>query len=101
MNVVLSRLGSTAEDYARIGISPDQVAPWEDGARTDGGPGTYEWWYFDAHLDDGAKLVVVFFTKQFTVIDRPLTPVVRIDLTLPDGTTLEKFVELDAENFSA
>ena len=70
MNASLSRLGSTAEDYERIGISPDQVASWEDGARTDGSAGTFEWWYFDTHLDDGAKLVVVFFTKEFTAIDR-------------------------------
>ena len=31
--------------------------------RTKGAPGTYEWWYFDARLDDGAKLVVVFFDQ--------------------------------------
>ena len=78
-----SRLGSTPEDYARFGIEPGAIKPREDGLRTDGGPGTYEWWYFDAHLDDGAKLVVVFATKDFTVIDRPLAPTIRIDLTLP------------------
>jgi hypothetical protein len=59
----LARLGSAAEDYERIGIKPDQVLPWEDGARTDGSAGTYEWWYFDAHLGDGAKLVVVFLPR--------------------------------------
>ena len=101
MNASLSRLGSTAEDYQRIGISPGQVAPWEDGARTDGGAGSYEWWYFDAHLDDGAKLVVVFFTKEFTAIGKPLAPMIRIDLTLPDGTTVEKLAEFDAGTFSA
>ncbi|MFJ6571136.1 hydroxyneurosporene dehydrogenase [Streptomyces sp. NPDC091292] len=96
-----ARLGSTTEDYARFGIEPRTIKPHEDGLRTDGGPGSYEWWYFDAHLDDGAKLVVVFFTKEFTVIDRPLTPVVRIDLTLPDGTALTKLVELAPATFSA
>src|SRR5882724_1810925 len=101
MNAALSRLGTTAEDYARIGISPDQVAPWEDGARTDGGAGTYEWWYFDAHLDDGAKLVVVFFTKNFTDIGKPLAPMIRIDLDLPDGTSHHKIGEFTPEEFSA
>jgi hypothetical protein len=24
----------------------------EDGIRTSGEKGTYEWWYFDAHLDE-------------------------------------------------
>jgi predicted secreted hydrolase len=97
----LARLGSTAEDYDRIGIKPDQVLPWEDGARTDGSAGTYEWWYFDAHLDDGAKLVVVFFTKNFTDINRPLAPMIRIDLDLPDGTSYNKVAEWKPEEFAA
>ena len=45
--------------------------------------------------------MVVFSTKEFTVIDRPLTPAIRIDLTLPDGTPVRKLVELDPETFSA
>ena len=100
MNASLSRLGSTAEDYERIGISPDQVASWEDGARTDGSAGTFEWWYFDTHLDDGAKLVVVFFTKEFTNISKPLAPMIRIDLDLPDGTSYNKIAEFKPEQFS-
>jgi hypothetical protein len=101
VNASLPRLGSTAEDYQRIGISPGQVAPWEDGARTDGAAGSYEWWYFDAHLDDGAKLVVVFFTKGFTDIDKPLTPMIRVDLDLPDGTSHHREAEFTPEEFSA
>ncbi|MDQ1702267.1 MAG: hypothetical protein QOF57_1519 [Frankiaceae bacterium] len=96
-----ARLGDTPEDYARLGTAPDAIKPWEDGLRTDAGPGTYEWWYFDTHLDDGAKLVLVFLTKQFTDIGRPLTPALRIDLTLPDGTAVRKLVELDRNTFSA
>jgi hypothetical protein len=96
-----ARLAGSPEDYAAIGMSPRAIKPWEDGLRTDGGPGSYEWWYFDAHLDDGTKLVVVFSTKEFTEIDKPLAPTVRIDLTLPDGTTVEKLDELDPKTFSA
>jgi hypothetical protein len=96
-----ARMGRTPEDYTAIGIEPRAVKPWEDGLRTGGRPGTFEWWYFDAHLDDGAKLVVVFSTKEFTAIDKPLAPTVRIDLTLPDGTTVEKLAELDPRTFSA
>jgi hypothetical protein len=77
------------------------VLPWEDGARTDGRAGTYEWWYFDARLDDGANLVVTFFTKNFTDIDRPLAPMIRIDLDLPDGTSHNKVAEWKPEEFSA
>src|SRR5918998_951279 len=100
VNASIARLGSTTEDYERIGIDPDRALPWEDGARTDGGAGTYEWWYFDAHLDDGAKLVVVFFTKSFTDIGRPLAPMIRIDLDLPDGTSYNKTAEWKPREYS-
>jgi hypothetical protein len=93
--------GSTPGDYARVGIEARVIKPWEDGMRTDGSPGTYEWWYFDAHLDDGAKLVVVFLTKEFTDLNKSLGPMIRIDLTLPDGTPVRKLVELAADTFSA
>ncbi len=99
--IVPARLGSTPDDYARIGVEPHAIKPWEDGMRTDGSRGTYEWWYFDAVLDDGAKLVVVFLTKDFAAVSKPLSPAIRIDLTLPDGTSIEKIGEFAAETFSA
>ncbi|MDX6211702.1 MAG: hypothetical protein QOF82_789, partial [Frankiales bacterium] len=44
---VPARLGTTTDDYERLGIRPHVIKPWEDGMRTDGSRGTYEWWYFD------------------------------------------------------
>jgi hypothetical protein len=96
-----ARLGSTPDDYERIGVEARAVKPWEDGMRTDGSRGNFEWWYFDAHLDDGAKLVVVFLTKELTALNKPLSPMIRIDLTLPDGTSLQRIGEFAAETFSA
>jgi hypothetical protein len=98
---VPARLGSTPDAYERLGLDPRVIKAPEDGMRTDGSRGTYEWWYFDAHLDDGAKLVVVFLTKDFTDLNKPLSPLIRIDLTLPDGTAVHKIVDLPAETFSA
>jgi len=95
-----ARLGSTPADYTRLGIERAAIKPFEDGMRTSGGPGGYEWWYFDAHLEDGAKLVVVFYTKDFTELAKPLAPQIRVDLTLPDGTALSKVADLDPETFS-
>jgi hypothetical protein len=95
------RLGSTPDDFARLGLAARVIQPWEDGMRTDGSRGTFEWWYFDAHLDDGAKLVVVFSTRDFTDLNKPLGPMIRIDLTLGDGTSVRKLVEFAAETFSA
>src|ERR1700683_5009022 len=88
-------------DYERLGLSRDTIAPWEDGARTDGGRGSFEWWYFDAHLDDGAALVVVFQTKDFTEPQKPLAPLVRINLDLPDGRSLQKAQRFAPESYSA
>src|SRR2546423_4756338 len=39
-------LASTPAQYQQFGLQKGQVAPWEDGIRTDGGPGSFEWWYF-------------------------------------------------------
>ncbi|MDP9300027.1 MAG: hydroxyneurosporene dehydrogenase, partial [Actinomycetota bacterium] len=101
VTAVPARLARTPDDYARLGIEPRAIKLWEDGMRTDGSPGTYEWWYFDAHLDDGATLVVVFLTKEMIDLEKPLTPSIRIDLTLPDGTSVRKLTGLAAETFSA
>ena len=38
---------SSDADYARLGLARRDIQAWEDGARTDDRPGTYEWWYFD------------------------------------------------------
>ncbi|MFD7026070.1 hydroxyneurosporene dehydrogenase [Promicromonospora sukumoe] len=89
------------EDFARLGLVRGRVAGWEDGARTDGRPGTYEWWYFDAHLDDGAKLVVIFMTKDLSAPKRPLTPQIRLNLDLPDGRSLEIVKDFPAASLSA
>src|ERR1700752_944835 len=101
MSGKLALMADSPADYERLGLSPSSIEPWEDGARTDDSAGTYEWWYFDAHLDDGAKLVVVFFTKHFTVPGKPLAPMIRIDLDLPDGTSYNKIAEFQPEEFSS
>src|SRR5882724_9925916 len=72
-------------DYERLSLSREVIAPWEDGARTGNRRGTYEWWYFDSHLDDGSSLVVVFMNKDLAAPNDPLTPTIRIDLDLADG----------------
>lgn len=95
------RLADTAEDYARLGIQPHEVAPFEDGMRTTGAPGDYEWWYFDSHLDDGSKLVVVFYSKPFTAAYGPLAPQINIDLDLPDGRSFQKLLTFDPDQFKA
>src|ERR1700691_1107284 len=70
-------------DYARLKIDRKLVARWEDGQRESTASGHFEWWYFDAHLDDGATVVVAFYTKPTINPDTELSPLVTINLTLP------------------
>ncbi|MEV7342137.1 lipocalin-like domain-containing protein [Streptomyces sp. NPDC093544] len=81
-------------DYQRLGLAKDEIAPWEDGFRSrPGGPGTFEWWYFDCVLDDGSTLVINFMIKDFRVgkgVNQPPAPVVTIELDRPDGTHIER-----------
>jgi hypothetical protein len=92
---------SSDADYARLGLSRGEIKSWEDGARTDDRPGTYEWWYFDAHLEDGAKLVVVFMDKDLATPQKPLEPTIRLNLDLADGRSFEKLVTFDPAMWSA
>ncbi len=101
MTEELAALATSPADYARLGLSPTSIAPWEDGARTDGSAGTYEWWYFDAHLADGAKLVVTFMNKDLAEPRKPLSPLLRLNLELPDGRTFEKLVHYPSGDWSA
>lgn len=96
-----SRILLTDADHALVKVDPKTIAPWEDGLRTDHAAGSYEWWYLDAHLDDGSTLVVVFFTKPIDGASGPLKPFLRVDLDKPDGTKLSKTQAFAPEQFTA
>ena len=53
-------IAQSSEDYKRLGLSENSVQEWEDGMRTSGREGTYEWWYFDGEFENG--MTVVAFT---------------------------------------
>jgi len=102
MATKLAVTASSAADYERLGLSPISIAPWEDGARTDDAVGTYEWWYFDAHLADGAKLVVSFMNRDdIAEAHKPLSPLLRLNLDLPDGRHFDKVVHYPPAEWSA
>lgn len=93
-------LGMTPQDLAREGLSTD-VQAWEDGLRTEMGPGWFEWWYFDAHLDNGATVVIVFATKPILERNGPLKPVVLLTLTCPTGERISRAAFFPADQFHA
>lgn len=76
--------------YNKLGLTRNKVEAWEDGMRTDGSRGTYEWWYFDSHYPDGTILVIFFYSKSPIEVDGPIKPMSTMELTLPDG---KKFSE--------
>jgi hypothetical protein len=59
---------------------------WKDGLRTDTASGSFEWWYFDAHLDDGSTLIVVFSTKPLLNRTGPLMPMVQTSVPALSGS---------------
>src|SRR5882762_4531078 len=75
------RLADRPADYERLGIAPVEIAQFEDGQRIGTERGHYEWWYFDAHLDNGATIVVVFYTKPNVSPNGPLAPRITINIT--------------------
>lgn len=83
--------------YQRMGLTRNVVRPWEDGARTDGSKGTYEWWYNDAHFADGSILVIIFFSKSPIEVNGPIKPQATLELTLPDGTKYSDQVSASIE----
>lgn len=89
------RLADQPSDYQRFGLDPKVIQPFEDGQRIEPAPGAYEWWYFDAHLDDGAKLVVVFYTKPLMAASAAFAPMITINMDLPDGRSVQKRRSID------
>lgn len=82
--------GRENKHYEKLSIYKDSIQVREDGMRTTGKRGTYEWWYFDAHLDDGSKIVIVFFTKPSYKVNGPLNPLSTIDIDWPDGSKIHR-----------
>jgi hypothetical protein len=95
------RLADRPSDYSRLGIAPADIAEFEDGQRIGTERGQYEWWYFDAHLDNGATVVVVFYTKPNVSPNGVLAPRVTINITLPDGRSFVKLLDTGPELFNA
>lgn len=98
---VLARTADRPDDYRRLDLQPGLVVPREDGMRTDGSRGSYEWWYFDAHLDDGSSLVITFFTKESLATWTGLRPRASAELERPGEPKRTWTVKAGPEDFAA
>jgi hypothetical protein len=95
-------LAGVSDNYTKYHLREGNVPEkWEDGTRTDGIKGTYEWWYFDSHLKDSSTLVIVFYTKSIVKINDSLKPFVSLEITKPDGTKITKVFYGKVADFSA
>lgn len=85
------RLGEKAQDFEKLGLNTSHIPEkWEDGDRTQGVKGSFEWWYFDAHLEDGTTVIIIFFTKPFIALNRGLMPIALMEINRPDGSFMRK-----------
>lgn len=92
--------GVTPEFLAREGLT-ETVQPWEDGLRAETGPGSFEWWYFDAHLDNNTTVVIVFATKPILERGGPLKPSVLLTLNCPNRKRIYRAAYFPTNQFSA
>lgn len=95
-------LGARPDHYQRLQLVEGSIEPWEDGLRTDPSEVSWEWWYFDCHLEDGSWLNIEFHTKPpYLSPATPLTPFVSLILERKDGTRITKMYTAPSEEFSA
>ncbi|MCK5811676.1 MAG: hypothetical protein KAG94_02145 [Clostridiales bacterium] len=91
---------SDDDDLKKLGIT-DSVKLFEDGFRTNTGRGFFEWWYFDASLDDGTTIVIVYMTKSIMEYKGPLKPGVMITITRPNEDKIFKISNLSKNTFTS
>ncbi len=85
-------------DRLKLGLRP---ALWEDDIHTTLDPGQYEWWYIDAHLDDGTVVVIAFYSRSMVGINSPAIPFVSVGITNPDGRRHGMVAQIRVEDFRA
>ena len=87
-------------DDERRGPLVTAMAAWEGGGRADHSAGTYQRWYFDGHLADGAELVVTVMNKRHRRAGQPLSPMLRLDLDLGGGRLVERLAPYPPDAWS-
>ena len=78
-------LAQADKHYKKLGLKKETQL-WEDGIRTTGQKGSFEWWYADAEYSNGMKTVFTFYTKDHFDIGGPANPTVEFQITFPNGT---------------
>ncbi len=82
--------GNKEQYFEKEGMKPTPEI-WEDGQRVPVDRKHFEWWYFDAELDDGSVIVIIFGPKPYFDTHSLITPLIAIDYTDPKGETTREF----------
>lgn len=88
-------------DFTKLGVVPHKIQQFEDGKRSDAKGSNFEWWYFDAILENDAKLVVIFYNKPMVDPTDGLQPYIEVNLTQPDGSKIDENIIFDASEYSS
>ena len=99
MKKEIARLADRKEDYEKLGLDPTKIFQWEDGLRTTGKLGEYEWWYFDAKLEGGYSLVIIFYSQPVTAATNGIAPCVSFSLSGGGYEILEETRALPKDSF--
>jgi len=96
---LLVKEGWTGNNRSDTIIEPLKAV--EDGLHTSiGTRGTFEWWYFDAHLDSG-HTVVVFFHASNPNPGLAGKSGLELVLVRPDGKRIQQFIKYPKSDFIA
>lgn len=96
----IARAANKPQDYQRFGVN-STIEPWEDGMRTKAEEKNFEWWYFDANLEDGSSVVATFMTKDPFNLGKELKPWVSFEITDVRGKTISYRNDVKPSEFSA
>ena len=88
----IALLDNSSAKYTELGIKQTTTQIWEDGMRTSGKSGSYEWWYTDTELSNGTTIVLIFYSKDHFDIKGPARPTAEITITYTDGTQIRRAV---------
>lgn len=76
------------------------LAVREDGQRVALADNTFEWWYFDAMMDDGSTCVLNFLSKP-PFVNGPPMPVLQFNISTPVWDRLQSVALMPANTYSA
>ncbi len=74
---------------------------WEDGLRTEGKRGLFEWWYFHVTMENETTVTIVFYTRPILQRNDILSPFISVVIKQPFLPVRHWMVSFPSDAFSA